>query len=606
MPISIPILKVEIAASPESQQTGLMYRRHLPRNSGMLFDFGHAKPLSFWMANTYLPLQIAFVDQQGRIGQIERMAPHCTRAVASNGSYRYAIETNDGWFDQHRICVGQTVQLPGQAAQPQQPPSAIVLPFKDILEAANQHEGLRLLIEYHDALTVLRTPLEFVDDRDGKYEAVVRAITDGAAVRGDAVTPVVHKPEAPDSRWRSFTIDDITGIFDLQGNPIQSPQQVQQVANSQPRAADDPLPLSASAYFGLHKTAQAAYEYNVRIYLEDNDFTVVAFDGPGPVIGAWRPVQNALAQIKGRFDTADQAVEMANRCVWARTNMSGVPANTEVVTIADFVRRIKGGIPHFIYNIRLMRPSRGSFTLATRMGYADVNPDLPGNRRALYQLIPDLDRKRMNDIREVILGNMKGFRLIGDRPEGKVGIFAVVDSENVPISSAPSAAEALEQAQYAAGHSIASCKIYPQSKDGVWRWIGLTGSGQIAWRSRPGASRPEAKRLMAEINNELPAPEADMEYKKATDGLTYRRCPVCAADATPEPPGKGWEWAGEKDYPHWMDCPKGTPHAVDIEPALTDEQWDFLKQVKPTKPRANLKSLAGNPPSHQEQSANTK
>ena len=55
------------------------------------------------MANTYMPLQVAFIKESGKIGQIERMAPLSTREVKSNSAYRYALELNDGWFDNNKI-----------------------------------------------------------------------------------------------------------------------------------------------------------------------------------------------------------------------------------------------------------------------------------------------------------------------------------------------------------------------------------------------------------------------------------------------------------------------------------------------------------------------
>ena len=95
-----------------------MGRKNLPADSGMLFDFGQSRRLSFWMANTHIPLQIAFIDERGRIGQIEQLQPHDAAPVVSRNHYRYAVENNAGWFDRHGLRVGAQVQLPGQQ-QPQ-------------------------------------------------------------------------------------------------------------------------------------------------------------------------------------------------------------------------------------------------------------------------------------------------------------------------------------------------------------------------------------------------------------------------------------------------------------------------------------------------------
>jgi len=247
-----PILKVEVAASPEKQQQGLMYRRSLPKDSGMLFDFGSERHLSFWMANTEIPLQIAFVKPDGRIGQLEHMTPLETKPIRSYGPYRYAIEANDGWFDRHGIRIGAQMQMPGQ--QPQQP-VAMVLPAKDILERANAHDDLRLVIAYKGMTTTIRTPFEFVDSQDGRHDAVIKTIIEGPTIIKNPQE--VSKDSEPDNRWRSFTIDDITSIHDLSGQPITTPEQVDAIAGRQQRPMDNPGQenIVATRKQGFMKTA---------------------------------------------------------------------------------------------------------------------------------------------------------------------------------------------------------------------------------------------------------------------------------------------------------------------------------------------------------------
>ena len=111
----MPILRTEIARTPLEQAQGLMGRKSLPKNSGMLFDFGRPGPRSFWMLNTYIPLQIAFVEENGRVGQIESMSPLSTKPVRSNENYRYALEVNDGWFNENDITVGSYIKLPADS-----------------------------------------------------------------------------------------------------------------------------------------------------------------------------------------------------------------------------------------------------------------------------------------------------------------------------------------------------------------------------------------------------------------------------------------------------------------------------------------------------------
>lgn len=79
----------------------------------MLFVFPRPEPLTFWMKDTYIPLSIAFLDDEGRILNIEQMRPIQTREVYhSSGPSRYALEVNEGWFERHGIRAGDWVELP--------------------------------------------------------------------------------------------------------------------------------------------------------------------------------------------------------------------------------------------------------------------------------------------------------------------------------------------------------------------------------------------------------------------------------------------------------------------------------------------------------------
>jgi len=106
----------EVAATDAHRSTGLMYRFSLPPDHGMLFVFEEARPLSFWMRNTYVALSIAFIDAQGRILNIEDMAPHDERSTWSAGPALYALEMRKGWFAQNGIGPGTLVKgLPARA-----------------------------------------------------------------------------------------------------------------------------------------------------------------------------------------------------------------------------------------------------------------------------------------------------------------------------------------------------------------------------------------------------------------------------------------------------------------------------------------------------------
>ena len=102
-------LTVEVAAQPEQRERGLMYRRMLPENYGMLFVFDAPQMLRFWMKNTYLPLSIAFIDADGVIVNITDMKPRTLNTHSSVKPAQYALEVNQGWFKRHGIAAGARV-----------------------------------------------------------------------------------------------------------------------------------------------------------------------------------------------------------------------------------------------------------------------------------------------------------------------------------------------------------------------------------------------------------------------------------------------------------------------------------------------------------------
>ncbi|MGN8554261.1 UNVERIFIED_CONTAM: DUF192 domain-containing protein [Microbacterium sp. SLM126] len=110
-------IQAEVAGTPEARERGLMYRKSMPANAGMLFVFEEKAGHCFWMRNTNLPLSIAFLADDGSIVNIEDMKPqtednHCPRAAV-----RYALEMNKGWFAQKGIKPGAKI---GGLPQPRQ------------------------------------------------------------------------------------------------------------------------------------------------------------------------------------------------------------------------------------------------------------------------------------------------------------------------------------------------------------------------------------------------------------------------------------------------------------------------------------------------------
>lgn len=104
-------LTVEIADDPGERSTGLMNRDSLPEDHGMLFVFPRPDTLGFFMKDTTIPLDLAYLDADGVIFQIEAMEPLSEEVVRSDGLALYALEVNRGWFAGHGVGVGDTARL---------------------------------------------------------------------------------------------------------------------------------------------------------------------------------------------------------------------------------------------------------------------------------------------------------------------------------------------------------------------------------------------------------------------------------------------------------------------------------------------------------------
>ena len=108
---------VEVARTPDQLAYGLMFRQRLAANAGMLFDYRPPQPVSMWMKNTMIPLDMLFVDAAGRIVQIaQRAVPHSTALIASDGPVRAVLELNGGTVARLGIAVGDRLRHPIFAA----------------------------------------------------------------------------------------------------------------------------------------------------------------------------------------------------------------------------------------------------------------------------------------------------------------------------------------------------------------------------------------------------------------------------------------------------------------------------------------------------------
>lgn len=102
--------QVELASTKDQQQRGLMHRKQLGPNQGMLFVFERDERLCFWMKDTHVPLTVAFITAKGTILNFRDMEPLTDKQHCSSIPTRYALEMPQGWFAQHNIQPGARVE----------------------------------------------------------------------------------------------------------------------------------------------------------------------------------------------------------------------------------------------------------------------------------------------------------------------------------------------------------------------------------------------------------------------------------------------------------------------------------------------------------------
>lgn len=103
-------IQVEVATTPSSQALGLMYRKTMPESSGMLFVFQQKAGHCFWMKNTDLPIAIAFLEDDGKIINIEEMQAQTEDNHCPAKATRFALEMNAAWFSKRNIRPGKVVE----------------------------------------------------------------------------------------------------------------------------------------------------------------------------------------------------------------------------------------------------------------------------------------------------------------------------------------------------------------------------------------------------------------------------------------------------------------------------------------------------------------
>ena len=109
----VHIFSVEMATTEDERQKGLMYRRELADGKGMLFDFSPEQPISMWMKNTYISLDMIFIRADGRISRIaENTEPESTKIISSGGLARGVLEVPAGTAQKYGIAPGDRVSHP--------------------------------------------------------------------------------------------------------------------------------------------------------------------------------------------------------------------------------------------------------------------------------------------------------------------------------------------------------------------------------------------------------------------------------------------------------------------------------------------------------------
>jgi len=100
------MIDAQVAQTPLQRQIGLMWRREMPGNEGMLFVFEQASVQCFWMRNTLIPLTAAFVQDNGEIVNLADMQPRSDDSHCSSKPVRYVLEMNQGWFQKRGLKPG--------------------------------------------------------------------------------------------------------------------------------------------------------------------------------------------------------------------------------------------------------------------------------------------------------------------------------------------------------------------------------------------------------------------------------------------------------------------------------------------------------------------
>lgn len=114
----IYVIRAEIASTFETRMRGLMFRKHLGQNEGMLFVFPQVELHCMWMKNTLIPLSVAFADAKGRIVSISEMQPQSEASHCASAPAKFALEMDKGWFSAKGVKPGASILGLDKAPEP--------------------------------------------------------------------------------------------------------------------------------------------------------------------------------------------------------------------------------------------------------------------------------------------------------------------------------------------------------------------------------------------------------------------------------------------------------------------------------------------------------
>lgn len=103
--------EIDVVSKLEDRRKGLMYKKYIPKNYGMFFIWEYEKKQCMWMKNTYVELNVAYIDKNGEILEIYDMVPLSKKSVCSKNKAKYALEVNKGWFIENSIQVGDVINI---------------------------------------------------------------------------------------------------------------------------------------------------------------------------------------------------------------------------------------------------------------------------------------------------------------------------------------------------------------------------------------------------------------------------------------------------------------------------------------------------------------